>query len=714
MISHAWLPTVVFVLLGVSDAAADSPVHFDLSLRLDPPAHRLEVRATVRGSFEGAARFVLHSGLDPECSTAGTTMTAVEESAARRSVLDGSVSVPVTEYEVRFEDPAATEFTLRYGGEIHHPIESGGEEYARSFSGSPGLIDERGIVLSTSAAWFPVIGDELMTFELRILSPEPWRTVSEGRLGESTVIGDLHLDHWVCEDPMDDIHIIGAPFHVTSRAVGGVDAMAFLRHPDPNLAAKYLEATAQYLDLYQRLIGPYPYPKFALVENFWETGYGMPSFTLLGPKIIRFPFILHSSYPHEILHNWWGNSVFVDWESGNWCEGLTAYLADHLVKEGQGRGAEYRRDSLDRFGSYVREGRDFPLEEFRSRHSSATEAVGYGKCLMLFHMLREELGDDGFLRGLQRFNRAFRFRRASFTDIADVFSRSAERDLHPFFEQWVRRVGAPELALEVRDGAIVLRQTQEDDPFTVTVPVALTFEDRSEVEIIAVPMTGREAIHSLGGVEPTRVDVDPRYDVFRRLDRTETPPTFGRLFGESDVAIVLPSEDGDVAAATWQSFAHLWTEGGNIAVHTDAEPELPGAAAVWILGRDNRHAPKVRALLERYGAKLDDVRLDFGAASVASADHCFAVAVESEDGATFGWIGASRDDSAAGLARKLPHYGKYSFLAFSGGEPTNDAKGQWPPLGSPLVWSRESGTARADLPPEEPLGRLAPVFDPQA
>ena len=31
----------------------------------------------------------------------------------------------------------------------------------------------------------------------------------------------------------------------------------------------------------------------------------MPSFTLLGSSIIRFPFILNSSFPHEILHNWW-------------------------------------------------------------------------------------------------------------------------------------------------------------------------------------------------------------------------------------------------------------------------------------------------------------------------------------------------------------------------------------------------------------------------
>jgi hypothetical protein len=54
----------------------------------------------------------------------------------------------------------------------------------------------------------------------------------------------------------------------------------------------------------------------------------MPSFTLLGEQVIRFPFIL-SSYPHELLHNWWGNGVFVG--AGGNCEGLTAYLADHLI-----------------------------------------------------------------------------------------------------------------------------------------------------------------------------------------------------------------------------------------------------------------------------------------------------------------------------------------------------------------------------------------------
>ena len=186
---------------------------------------------------------------------------------------------------------------------------------------------------------------------------------------------------------MDEIYVVGGPLHQFKDSAGAIETLVYLHERDASIAGKYLAATAQYLEMYRSLIGPYPYGKFALVENFWETGYGMPTFTLLGPQVIRFPFIINSSYPHEILHNWWGNSVFVDYGTGNWCEGLTAYLADHLIQEQRGAADEYRRSTLQKYRDYVRTGRDFPLAEFRERFSAATEAVGYGKALMGYHAL---------------------------------------------------------------------------------------------------------------------------------------------------------------------------------------------------------------------------------------------------------------------------------------------------------------------------------------
>ncbi|MFQ5655462.1 MAG: M1 family metallopeptidase [Planctomycetota bacterium] len=458
------LPVLTLVLLAAPALGAGEPmvVNHDLQVRIDPGSHSLVVEDEVTlppglaapPEGEEGISFLLHGALRVDAADAEwlVELRPGTPRLSRHGINeDGEREVPLREHLIRPATgawPEKTSFRLRYRGSIHHPLATEGEEYARSFSSTPGIISEEGVVLSGSSWWLPLFGEAaaggaLVRFRLAVDLPAGWDVVSQGeRLSAEEVDGRRRVV-WSSPEPMDEVYLIAARFTEYTRAAGGAVAQAFLRTPDPNLAARYLEATVQYLDMYNRLIGPYPYKKFALVENFWETGYGMPSFTLLGPKIIRFPFILHSSYPHEILHNWWGNSVFVDYESGNWCEGLTAYLADHLIKEGQGRGVEYRRDTLKKYRSYVRGARDFPLAEFRSRHSSATEAVGYGKSLMLWHMLRMRLGEDSFARGLSRFYRRHRFQRASFGDIEAVFSEIAGTDLGPFFRQWVDRTGAP-------------------------------------------------------------------------------------------------------------------------------------------------------------------------------------------------------------------------------------------------------------------------------
>ena len=288
------------------------------------------------------------------------------------------------------------------------------------------MIESRGVYLAGSTHWVPQVGDALMTYTLAVELPAGWKSVSQG---ERTSSARGRPERWSVATPTEEVHLIAAPFTEYSRDAGAVKAMAFLRKPDQALADRYLDATAQYLEMYRGLLGPYPYSKFALVENFWETGYGMPSFTLLGEQVIRFPFILHSSYPHELLHNWWGNGVFVDFAGGNWCEGLTAYLADHLIAEQRGQGADHRRAILQRVTDYVTPENDFPLSRFHSRHNAVTEAVGYGKTAMVFNMLREKVGDAQFIKALQAFYRDNRFREASFDDIRKSFEAVSGLDL---------------------------------------------------------------------------------------------------------------------------------------------------------------------------------------------------------------------------------------------------------------------------------------------
>ena len=291
--------------------------------------------------------------------------------------------------------------------------------------------------------------------------------------------------------------------------------------------------------------GPYPYSKFALVENFWETGYGMPSFTLLGEQIIRFPFILTSSYPHELLHNWWGNGVFVDFAGGNWCEGLTAYLADHLIAEQRGQGADHRRAILQRVTNYVTPENDFPLSRFQSRHDAVTEAVGYGKTAMVFNMLREKVGDAQFIKALQAFYRDNRFREASFDDIRKSFEAVSGLDLRPFFDQWVKEVGTPELKLDSAAGRgqrldITLSQVQPGRLFALDVPVVIETDKGVETRTVSMP-SDRARVDVSFDLQGTaqRVEIDPQFQVYRRLSPFEIPPSLSKAFGAKKVLIVM-------------------------------------------------------------------------------------------------------------------------------------------------------------------------------
>jgi hypothetical protein len=82
---------------------------------------------------------------------------------------------------------------------------------------------------------------------------------------------------WESAQPQEEIYLVAARFTEYTQPAGRIKAMVFLRTPDEELAVRYLDATARYVVMYEKLIGPYPYTKFALVENFWETGFGMPS-----------------------------------------------------------------------------------------------------------------------------------------------------------------------------------------------------------------------------------------------------------------------------------------------------------------------------------------------------------------------------------------------------------------------------------------------------
>jgi len=732
---HRALAAVALVALASPGirAATDATTRHALEVRLDPAERRIEVvdRVTLPAAARGASvTFALHAGLVPVLGDEGLALRRLEgdPDPAAFGLPPGSDpfpdDVPVDTWEVTAAPGGSIEsFSLRYAGVIDHPIREVEEEYARAFGETPGTIGPDGTFLGSATLWYPWFGDGPVAFTLRVDTPAGWEAVSEGaRRGRDEFAGGVRTV-WEEPGPVEEIHLVAGPWTVHEDHAGRIATYVFLREDDPALARTLLDTAGQYLTMYEGLIGAHPFPKFAIVENFWETGYGMASFTLLGPRVIRFPFILHSSLPHEILHDWWGNGVWPVWDEGNWSEGLTAYLADHLVKEQRGQGAEYRRDLLQKYADYVRDGLDFPLTAFRSRHSSATQAVGYGKTAMVFHMLRRDLGDEVFVAGLRRFFGDHLRRAASWSDLRTAFEADAGRDLGAFFAAWTTRAGAPVLSIRgvdatvvadgIWDARIAVEQLQDGEPFPLSVPVAITLED-GRVVTPTIPMAGRMAFRAIPvPARPVHVAVDPEFDLFRRLERSEIPPSLGRAFGAERVTVVVPT--ADPLAAAYAEIAAGWskTGSGEVEVVRDGDLDtLPAGRAVWVFGAGNRFRDAVAAAAAPFGGTLAadawtaegrQFRLDGSSIAVA-------VPHPGDPALALAFLSADRADALPGLARKLPHYGKYGWLAFEGAEPDNVGKGQWQAVGSPLARALVPGAAAGPRPAREALASLPPMF----
>jgi hypothetical protein len=487
------------------------------------------------------------------------------------------------------------------------------------------------------------------------------------------------------------LSLSAAQYVVREKTAGHLRAMTFMLPETDALSAEYLDAVLTYLVDYEALFGPYPFAKFAVVENFFPTGYGFPSYTLLGSRVIRLPFIIRTSLGHEIAHCWWGNGVTVDYRQGNWCEGLTTYVADYRYKAlaSPEEARDYRAQMLRNYADLVDADADFPLSQFRSRYDPATKVIGYDKSAMVFHMLRQAVGDDAFWQALRDVFRERLFQAASWDDLRKAFEVRAGQDLGRFFRQWVQRSGAPHIGLEAVTAApfgdawrVTGRVVQAAPVYDLRLTLRLEGGGLSRNTLLAASAP-EASFEMLFPHRPGRLSLDPDFDVFRKLYPEELPPAINALKGADSVAVVLagsPSEPVEAAAGL------LVRSLGLKQVRTVREDRLPAAP----LGEDDLlligwplEALAPTALPNNVQLMPDGFRLN-GRLYDRPGDAFFGVfphpLAPGRVMAVFLPLSKALPET---VARKITHYGKYGYLAFSRGE--NQDKGTWPVEASPLI-----------------------------
>lgn len=516
------------------------------------------------------------------------------------------------------------------------------------------LISSNGISLTSN--WYPYPSKPFV-FSLSAQVPENFSAISQSDSFPLIKKSGIIQSHW--SQPTQDISFNAGPYVINKRKVReNLYVYSMFFKEDKELAAEYLTAASTYLTKYEKEIAPYPYNHYVIVANRLPTGYGMPTFTLLGQMVLRLPFIKDSSLGHEILHTWFGNDVEVDYENGNWCEGLTSFLADHAFREAVGKGAEDRKASLIKYHSYVHnsEGKITTLAEFRSAShnqpmAEAKRAVGYNGGAFLFHELREYLGRDIFTKGLQNFYVSNRGTTASWYDLQKSFEAVSNIDLHTFFNSRlnmteVPEIGAENISVDSSLPHLNFTLTQKASEFVpMTVPILVKTMSGDTLFKQKITSSSQKVSLTLPD-RPLEFIIDPEYSILRKLASTEQAPVWSMFLG-AEKKLIIVENDGD--REKYKSFLDsLQKYHPVIKTSADVTNQELSENNLLFLGSGQGI---YRSLFGKVHHENDKVTVDVRNNPL----HPGYVAVIISDNSS---------TPPASIARRLTHYGKYSFLQF--------------------------------------------------
>jgi len=189
--------------------------------------------------------------------------------------------------------------------------------------------------------------------------------------------------------------------------------------------------------------------------------------------------------------------------------------------------------------------------------------------------------------------------------------------------------------------------------------------------------------------KPVVIDVDPGFDVFRRLDSREIPSAISQGFGDDKPLLVLPSKEDPMRLTAYIKLAKQWQQryAQQMEIINESElTQLPTDRSIWLVGWNNKYRDQVIASLKDQKLKVTKEALQLGDKSYGKDNHAFLATTRHPGNRekTLLWLSSENTKAIPGLTRKLPHYRKYSYLVFEGDGPNNIAKGQWDINDSPM------------------------------
>ena len=352
-----------------------------------------------------------------------------------------------------------------------------------------------------SKDWWPCkheLYDKADSFDLVIVHPAGYKAAGNGVLvSENEIDGKIHT-HWKHRHPITAYLVA---FAVTNYSTysdyvpmndgNPIEILNYVYPENLSYAQASTPATIEIMQLFNELFITYPYrdEKYGHAQFGW--GGGMEHQTM--------SFMFHFSFDliaHELAHQWFGNYITCNSWKNIWLnEGFATYC-ESLTHEHGLSGTNWSAWKKDEINYITSEpGGSLFVSDTTSENAIFNGRLSYTKGGMVLHMLRWEIGDTAFFRGVrsylldEKLANAF----ASTENLQEHMEAESGKDLDYFFQDWVYGQGYPIYSFfwgqdESGVGFIKIEQQQSHssvDFFKLQIPVMFAGEDQDTILVFS-------------------------------------------------------------------------------------------------------------------------------------------------------------------------------------------------------------------------------------
>jgi aminopeptidase N len=306
-----------------------------------------------------------------------------------------------------------------------------------------------------AATWFPANNHprDKATYRFEITVPAAFVVAASGLLRDTVAQDEKVRYIWTMDKPMASYLAAINIDHYVVETKPGPDGVLLRHYFPPNFSEASKRSYAklpEMIEFFSDLFGPYPFAAYGVLIADPESEVCQAILAIeiqtLSTHCPELAAEEEEIIAHELVHQWFGNSVSIEnWQDLWLKEGLATYAQwlwrtrDQEIEVTSRLAAVYQR----------RLRLPFPVGQSPSDDLYNYDAVYIGGALV-FHALRLQVGDPAFFEILRTYHERFQYGNASTQDFMALAEEVSGQELDAFFQAWLYTDQLPSLPTATR------------------------------------------------------------------------------------------------------------------------------------------------------------------------------------------------------------------------------------------------------------------------